>query len=167
MDDNNEIVEYDLSPGAREFKAETPARDALRALELNVVKELGLLYQSIKTLEVKAEEDIRTALMVGDEENETLSLAGGVFKLDILKTKGKVLADITKIIQNEDELNFKKQIVNVTKINPPPPPPAAEPPKSERTFVLPVYRETTSADGKRVVHLVEEDSQYKEIKLND
>jgi hypothetical protein len=131
-----------------------------------VVKELGLLYQSIKTLEAQAEKDIRTALMVGDEENETLSLAGGVFKLDILKTKGKVLADITKIIQNEDELNFKKQIVNVTKINPPPPPPAIEPPKHERTLVLPVYKEVITADGKRVAQLVEEDSQYKEVKLN-
>jgi hypothetical protein len=167
VDDNNEIVEYDLSPGAREFKTISPARDALQALELNVVKELGLLYKSIQTLETKAEEDIRTALMVGDEENETLSLAGGVFKLDILKTKGKVLADITKIIQNEDELNFKKQIVNVTKINPPPPPPAIEPPKHERIFVVPVYEEVITADGRRVVQKVEQDSQYREVKLND
>lgn len=165
MDDNNEIVEYDLSPKAREIQTTTPARDALAALELNVVKELGLLYKSIQTLETKAEEDIRTALMVGDEENETLSLAGGVFKLDILKTKGKVLADITKIIQNEDELNLKRQIINITKINPPPPAPPPPPPENKLKFFNPVYTEVV-VDGKRVSQKVEGEVQYKEVKLS-
>ena len=146
-----ELVSAELAPSARELPLSSPIADTLRLCGINVAKELCDTYKSLDELGKEAERCIQAALGYEDENEETkLSLAGGVFRLDIIKTKGRVLNDIGKLMAVEEENNLKRQLINVTKINPPPPPPPPPPKDDEYQLYIPSYKETV-VDGKRII----------------
>lgn len=159
-----EVVSAELAPSAREIKLSSPIADTLKFLNLEIAKELATTYQSLDNLAKEAERDIQVALGYEDENEEVkLTLAGGHFRLDIIKTKGKILNDIGKLLAVEEENNLKRQLINVTKINPPPPPPPPPPKDDEYKLFIPSYKEQI-VDGKRVI-VQDDEVPYREHKI--